>query len=53
MAYATAELYWLRMFKELQLPLIAPPRLYCNNLRALTLASNLIYHARTKHIEVD
>jgi hypothetical protein len=54
MAYATAELYWIKMlFKELQLPLTAPPRLYCDNLGALALASNPIYHARTKHIEVD
>jgi hypothetical protein len=54
MAYATAELYWLRMlFKELQLPLTTPPRLYCNNLGALALASNPIFHTRIKHIEVD
>jgi len=54
MAYATAELYWLRMlFKELQLPLTTPPHLYYDNLGALALASNPIFHARTKHIEVD
>jgi hypothetical protein len=54
MAYATAELYWLRMlFKELRLPLTTPPCLYCDNLGALALASNSIFHARTKHIEVD
>lgn len=54
MAFATAELYWLRMlFKELQIPLTAPPHLYCDNLGALALASNPIFHVTTKHIEVD
>jgi hypothetical protein len=54
MAYATAKLYWLKMLlKEIQLPLTVPPCLYCDNLGALALAFNLIYYARTKHIEVD
>jgi len=54
MAFATAELYWLRMlFRELHLSLIIPPTLWCDNLGALSLASNPVYHARTKHIEVD
>jgi hypothetical protein len=29
------------------------PRMWCHNLSTLTLASNSVYHARTKHIEVD
>jgi hypothetical protein len=53
-AFATAELCWLRMlFKEFGLFLHAPPILWCNNLGAIALASNQVYHARTKHIEVD
>lgn len=27
--------------------------IYCDNITAIALASNPIYHARTKHIEVD
>jgi hypothetical protein len=54
LAFATAELCWLRMlFKELGLFLSFSPTLWCDNLGALALASNPVYHVRTKHIEVD
>jgi hypothetical protein len=54
MAIATVELYWLRMlFKDLTIPLPHAPILWCDNVSALALASNPVYHARTKHIEVD
>jgi hypothetical protein len=53
-AIATAELYWLRMlFCELHIPLRTAPVIWCDNVSALALASNPVYHARTKHIEVD
>jgi len=54
MAIATAELYWLRMlFKDLGISLSNTPVLWCDNVGAIALASNPIYHARTKHIEVN
>jgi hypothetical protein len=54
LAITTAELYWLRMLlQELQVPLSMPPQLWCDNMGAIALASNPIYHARTKHVEVD
>ena len=53
-AITTIELYWLRMLlKDLGIYLYHPPILWCDNVSALALASNPIFHARTKHIEVD
>jgi len=54
LAIVTAELFWLRMLLcELQIPLPIAPVVWCDNVSALALASNPVYHARTKHIEVD
>lgn len=54
LALTTTELFWLHMiFKEIQVPLLSAPVLWCDNLSALALASNPIFHARTKHTEVD
>lgn len=54
LAMTMAELYWLHMlFQDLQLPLLSCPIIWCDNIGALTLAFNPVFHARTKHIEVD
>jgi hypothetical protein len=54
LAITTAEVYWLRMlFCEIQFSLSTAPTIWCDNMSVLALASNPIYHARTKHIEVD
>jgi hypothetical protein len=54
MALATSDLCWFRMlFQELQISLPSPPTIWCANSSALSLASNPVSHARTKHIEVD
>jgi hypothetical protein len=54
MAITTAKISWLKMLlKELEIVLHSSPQLWCDNLGAIALASNPIYHARTKHIEVD
>jgi hypothetical protein len=54
MALTVAEMYWLRMlFQELRVPLLHTPCLWVDNLGALSLSSNPVFHARTKHIEVD
>jgi len=54
LAHTTAELFWIRMLlKELHVFLPTPPILWCDNVIALALASNPVFHARTKYIEVD
>lgn len=54
MTITTVELYWIRMLlKDLHIPLFSPLNLWGYNAGALALASNNVFHARTKHIEVD
>ena len=54
LATTTVELYWLRqVLKDLGVFLPVPPKLWCDNVSALAIASNLVFHARTKHIKVD
>jgi hypothetical protein len=54
LSITTAELFWIRMLlKEIRVYLAVPPVLWCDNIGALALASNPVFHARTKHIEVD
>jgi hypothetical protein len=54
LANATAELQWLQsLLKELGVFLHSPPTLWCDNLGATYLTANPLFHARTKHIEID
>ncbi|KAM1550335.1 hypothetical protein ACFX10_042608 [Malus domestica] len=53
LAYTAAELSWLRsLFKDLQLYLVCP-QIWCDNVSSIALASNPLFHSRTKHLEVD
>jgi len=54
LAITTAEMFWLRMLlKDIHVFLSTTPTIWCDNVSALALASSPIYHANTKHIEVD
>ena len=53
-ANAAAELTWFKsVLKELGLPLQRSPISWCDNIGATYLSSNPMFHARTKHIEID
>ena len=54
LATTAVELAWLRtLFKELHLYLSHIPIIWCNNISAIALSANLVFHSRTKHLEVD
>uniref|UniRef100_A0A2N9JB37 Reverse transcriptase Ty1/copia-type domain-containing protein n=1 Tax=Fagus sylvatica TaxID=28930 RepID=A0A2N9JB37_FAGSY len=54
LATDVAELAWLRqVLCDLRLYLPSAPLIWCDNTSALALASNPVFHGRTKHIEVD
>ena len=54
LANATAEIMWVQSLLQ-ELCVSSPPAavLWCDNLGAKYLSSNPVFHARTKHIEVD
>ena len=41
------------ILKDLHIPLASPPILYCDNLSTLHMTVNPVFHARSKHIELD
>jgi histone deacetylase 1/2 len=54
LANATAELIWVEaLLKELGIILREKPCLWCDNLGATYLSANPVFHARTKHTEID
>lgn len=53
-ALAALEITWLwQLLTDLGISSSSLPVLYCGNQSALSLVSNLVFHARTKHIEID
>ena len=55
LASAAIDLIWMQhLLTEIGINLqLTPPILWCDNQGAQALASNHVYHARTKHIEID
>ncbi|GJS64065.1 ribonuclease H-like domain-containing protein [Tanacetum coccineum] len=53
-ANVVAETCWLcNLLRELHTPLSSATLVYCDNVSAVYLSSNLVHHQRTKHIEID
>jgi histone deacetylase 1/2 len=54
LADATAEMMWVqKLLGELRIQHPPTARLWCDNIGAKYLTANPVFHARTKHIEID
>ena len=54
MASTACELIWIKqLLKDMGIEFDQPMKMYCDNNSARHIASNPVFHERTKHIEVD
>ena len=54
LAHTAIEVTWLCYFlRDLHIPLSTILVIWCDNVSAISLAFNPVFHARTKHIEID
>jgi len=54
LASTTCELQWVTyLLKDLKVPCSCPPALCCDNQSALYIVGNLVFHERTKHVDID
>ncbi|XP_068319512.1 uncharacterized mitochondrial protein AtMg00810-like [Pyrus communis] len=54
LAIIAAELAWIRqLFCDMHIPLHSSPMIYCDNVSAIALSTNPVFHAKSKHIEID
>lgn len=54
LASTAAEITWISfILRDNRLYLSQPPTLFCDNISAVYMTINPMFHARTKHIEID
>ncbi|XP_038896371.1 uncharacterized mitochondrial protein AtMg00810-like [Benincasa hispida] len=54
LASVTSELMWIsQLLKDLQVKILMPTTIFCDNQAVIVIASNPMFHERTKHIEID
>ena len=54
MAHATCELLWLQqLLTSLHISVTTTAKLFCDNKSAMYIATNPVFHERTKHVEID
>ena len=53
MARFVCEIMWIRqLLMEVDIETSIPAKLWCDNQAAMHIASNPVFHERTKHIEI-
>jgi len=54
LASASYEMQWLLyLMKDLKIHCTKKPMIYCDNLSAIHIAANPVFHERTKHLKID
>lgn len=54
LATISSEILWVQaLLQDFQVHVDLPITVYCDSSAAIAIASNPVYHARTKHIELD
>ncbi|GKA69913.1 secreted RxLR effector protein 161-like protein [Tanacetum coccineum] len=54
MATSVSEIMWVHwLLKELDVAVVRPTSLFCDNQVAKHIANNPVFHERTKHVEMD
>ncbi|GKB81810.1 ribonuclease H-like domain-containing protein, partial [Tanacetum coccineum] len=54
LASVTSEVIWiLKILKDLKIKNLLPVNLHCDSNFAIKIAANLVFHERTKHLEID
>lgn len=53
-AHTAANVAWIKLLlKDLGVVLPVPPTIHCNNMSAITLSANHIYHSKIKHLDTN
>ncbi|KAI0522814.1 hypothetical protein KFK09_005199 [Dendrobium nobile] len=54
LASATTDTIWInKLLADFRIPHLQPVDIFCDNTSTIVLANNPVFHARTKHIEID
>lgn len=54
LAHTAVDIAWVRnILKDLDVFLSTPPTIHCDNMSAIALSANPMFHSRIKHLDID